>query len=100
VHGVWPPAQIDHVNRGTANNAIAELRLATHSQNQRNKTNQKNNTSGYKGVSFRKDMGRYDARIKVNGKSIHLGFFDDPRLAHAAYVAAARKHFGAYARFT
>ena len=61
---------------------------------------ERNNTSGYKGVSFHKDTGMYRARIMVRGVSIHLGAFRRPELAHAAYCEAAKKHFGEFARFS
>ena len=41
----------------------------------RNQRMQKNNTSGYKGVYFKKDNNKYQAQIKVNKKRIHLGRF-------------------------
>ena len=50
-------------------------RWATSIIQNRNKRIGKDNTSGYKGVSYNKETGRYRARIKVNKKSIHLGYF-------------------------
>ena len=41
----------------------------------RNKRISKNNTSGYKGVSYNKSRGKYIAKIYVNKKNIHLGYF-------------------------
>ena len=41
----------------------------------RNTRIQKNNISGYKGVSYNKRQGDYRAQIRVNLKSIHLGYF-------------------------
>ena len=88
---------VDHVDRDPVNNRRFNLRLATHAENMRNRTRQSNNRSGYKGVYLRPDTGRWYAGIRVNGKKIHLGVFDDPRIAHEAYCAAAKKHFGAFA---
>lgn len=42
--------------------------------------------------------GKYQAQIKVNYRSIYLGLFPTARAAHAAYIAAARKYFGEFAR--
>jgi hypothetical protein len=46
--------QVDHIDRNKANNCYQNLRWTTNSGNGRNKTKQKNNTSGYTGVTFRK----------------------------------------------
>ncbi|TPL66647.1 hypothetical protein FJ949_09790 [Mesorhizobium sp. B2-4-1] len=57
-----------------------------------------NNTSGFKGVTVT-PKGRYVARIKARSKHIHLGVFDTPEQAHAAYCQAANTHFGEFARY-
>jgi hypothetical protein len=63
------------------------LRAVTHKQNQENrKGNQKNNTSGYRGVWLHKPSGRWIARVKHHGKVHHLGQFDD---VHEAGKVAA-----------
>ena len=41
----------------------------------RNQRISKNNTSGYKGVSFKKDNNKYVVRIVIKSKLIHLGYF-------------------------
>ena len=41
----------------------------------RNQRIAKNNTSGYKGVCYYKGNNKYIARIRVNKKLIHLGYF-------------------------
>lgn len=50
-------------------------RWTTQTIQNRNKRIQTNNTSGYKGVSYNKKMSRYRAKINVNKKRIHLGYF-------------------------
>lgn len=47
-----------------------------------------------KGVSFHKRDKKYQSRISINGKEKHLGSFKTEAEAHAAYMKAARKHFG------
>jgi hypothetical protein len=37
-------------------------------------------------------------QLIYNGKSINLGHYDDPMVAHAVYMNAARSHFGEHAR--
>ena len=41
----------------------------------RNQRMQKNNTSGFKGVSYNKRAGSYQTCIQINSKKIHLGYF-------------------------
>lgn len=102
VNGEWPPLDLDHEDNDPSNNRIANLRPATGSQNQGNKRKPRSNTSGYKGVSWfkykHKDGGKWHAQIMKAGKRVHLGFFDDPEQAHAAYVEAAQRLQGEFAR--
>lgn len=98
VNGRWPAAFIDHINGNRADNRIANLREATQSQNQQNRGLTKHNTSGRKGVSWRRDIRKWSAQIAVSSKQIFLGYFTCPDAAAAAYEAAARKYHGEFAR--
>ncbi len=98
IHGAVPQGmEIDHINGITTDNRIANLRLATHQQNIVNGRHRKNNTSGKKGVIRHRD-GRWRARIHVSGKNVHLGCFTYIENAHHAYMVAARRFFGEFAR--
>ena len=94
--GEWGRPAIDHRDGNSTNNRWSNLRRATPSQNNANRRRPRHNTSGYKGVYFR--WGFWRACIKRNGRRIYLGVFATPEEAHAAYVAAARKLFGEFAR--
>jgi len=82
---------IDHINRVKTDNRIQNLRLATNAQNTQNVTKYKINTSGYKGVHYRKDVEKWVARISIDNKRIHLGFYETAELAGEAYKSAAEK---------
>lgn len=99
VHGEWPDGNLDHIDCDRSNNRIANLRLATRTQNGGNSRKSKRNTSGFKGVSWNKDTGRWMANIQFNARPTYLGLFDTREAAHAAYCEAAQKHFGEFARF-
>ena len=88
--GEWPADQIDHINGERADNRFANLREATNAQNVQNRRKQRNNTSGYPGVSW--FQTKWQAHIRINGKLKHLGCFDNPKTAHDAYLKAKREH--------
>lgn len=87
----------DHENGEGTDNRRENLRLASSLQNAQNKGMRKDNTSGFKGVSYRKDTGRYVARIYVNKLCIRLGNFATAEDASDAYKQAAIEFFGNYA---
>lgn len=94
VYGLFPDGLIDHRNRVKDDNAIGNLREATHNQNGQNKKTLRN---GLKGAT-RHCHGRWQSQIRVRGRVVYLGLFDSEEDAHAAYSAAARKHHGEFAR--
>lgn len=98
VHGEWPPEQIDHIDMVRDNNAIANLRLATNSQNTMNRGPQSNNACGIKGVRLHKASGLWNARIAVNGKVHSLGYFKTAEEAGAAHQGALHALHGDFSR--
>ena len=87
--------QVDHINRDRLDNRRHNLRFATRSQNQANKGRSRNNRSGYKGVGFH--AGKWSARIRYQGKQLHLGHYDDVVEAAWVYDAAAVALYKAFA---
>lgn len=94
--GEWPEEMIDHVDRDRANCRWENLRLANQSQQNANQALRSDNTSGTRGVRFRKSTGKWLARIKVDGKEKHIGVFTSKDAAAAAYRNAAIKTFGQF----
>lgn len=92
-----PNMVVDHKNGDGLDNRRSNIRLATAKQNARNQRISKCNTSGYKGVSLGSDGKKFQARIRVNSRLIHLGTFDDLVEGAKAYNEAALKFFGEFA---
>jgi hypothetical protein len=88
----------DHINCLTHDNRRSNLRLATHAENGYNRSRQRNNTSGYKGVCWDKAHHKWLAQIKLNYKNIYLGYYDDSRDAALIYDCAAKKLYGRFAK--
>lgn len=91
-------AEVDHINGVKLDNRRENLRPATQLQQSYNCAKPSNNISGYKGVHFNKNYGKWQAGVRKNGKTIYLGLFDDLKDAARAYNEAAKKHFGEFAR--
>lgn len=92
------PHEIDHIDGDCGNNRIKNLRTCSRSQNCGNTRKHKNNTSGYKGVTFHSQTGKWRAKICVEGNHISLGLYDSAAAAHSAYAGAAFKIFKEFAR--
>lgn len=91
--------EIDHINLDTLDNRRCNIRYCTHQQNQMNQPLQRNNTSGVSGVSYYPPRHKFRARIKVNQKEIHLGYFDTFEDAVKARNIGMLCMFGQYGRF-
>jgi hypothetical protein len=87
--------QVDHINRNRTDNRRSNLRYATRTQNQANKNKQKNNQSGYKGVS--RHQTKWEARIKYRDKKLYLGRYLHPITAALVYDCASRLLYGNFA---
>jgi hypothetical protein len=88
--------EVDHINHETQNNTVNNLRWATSSQNQHNKKISSNNSSGFKGICFHKLKQKWYARIILNYKSIHIGYFDELSDAEMAIKEARERLHGEY----
>ena len=96
--GFGNPHQVDHKDRTlTLDNRRENLRIATGSQNSCNRGIQKNNKSGFLGVSWSTQVGKWKSQITVNRKNKLLGYFATPELAAIARDEAALKYDGSFA---
>jgi len=96
--GVMPDFQIDHEDGIKTNNSWINLRPCNSSNNQANSGLRKNNTSGFKGVSFIKKSGKFMASIKHNYRLKNLGLFDSAEIAAIVYDITAMELFGKFAK--
>lgn len=78
---------VDHIDGNPRNNKKSNLRICSQGENLLNKSFMSNNTSGFIGVSYRKDRNRYDPEIRLQGKRCHLGY--TKTLEEAVY----KRHF-------
>ena len=97
VHGAMPPGHIDHIDGDPTNNRIANLRLATRSENCSN-SRPRPSISGLKGAHWRAQRKTWVCKIQKDGKRFYFGDFATAEEAHAAYVKAAAELHGEFAR--
>jgi hypothetical protein len=77
----WPEKVIDHINGVKDDNRLDNLQDVSQNRNIQ-KANSKVGASGYRNV--RKIYNRYQASIKVSGKTIHIGMYGSAEEAYAS----------------
>ena len=97
MHHGYLPKYLDHIDGNPSNNKIENLRAATLNQNQYNTKLNKNNNSGYKGVSWCESTNNWRVRIQVNKVSKLIGYFDDLELAGLVAQETRNKYHGEFA---
>lgn len=96
--GEWPDKEVDHINLDKQDNRWVNLRLATRSQNARNCSTYRTNTSGYKGVCFAKDTQKWQVQIRTPEGRKYLGQYHTIEEAAAVYQEAAKIYHGDFVR--
>ena len=86
---------VDHIDGNRANNNVSNLRWATYTENCRNSTLSKNNTTGIKGVKKIAE-NKYTAGITISRQVIHLGTFKTLEEAKEARQKKANEIFGEF----
>ena len=90
---------VDHIRQHgdyKVDNRKSELRICTTSQNCMNHVLSNNNTSGYAGVYYYKNINKWYARITANNVVYNLGTFDNFQDAVKARQEAELKYFGEF----
>lgn len=90
-------SEVDHIDRNRLNNRKNNLRICKHSENLRNLSKRKDNTSGFTGVIWCKRNKRWKAQICLHGKCVYLGSFMSIDDAIACRLKAEKKYFQEYA---
>lgn len=91
VHGRLPDNGIDHINGVTSDNRLQNIREADHSQNGQNQHVVRRNKHGMPGVKWVESRKKWAAKIRVKGKEIHIGLYDCPEDASAAYLSKKKE---------
>ena len=87
----------DHIDRNTLNNRKYNLRLYEKSQNNMNRSLNKNNTSGIIGVCWDKNNKKWIARIGINYKNKLLGSYCNKEEAIKARLKAEKEYYKNFA---
>lgn len=85
---------VDHIYHVKHDNRKSQIRICTNTENCRNASLSKNNSSGVTGVHFDNEKQKWAATIKVNRKTIFLGRFNTIEEATICRKKAQDKYFG------
>lgn len=88
---------VDHINGNGLDNRKSNLRVCEVRNNAANVKTPRNNTSGYKGVHFRKDRSVWIAEIRVNWKLHTVAYTRCKHFAARKYNEKALEYFGEFA---
>lgn len=84
--------QVDHIDGNGLNNTKVNLRLVNNSENHQNR-DAVLGLSKYKGVGWHRRVNKWYAHIKLNGRHMHLGYFDVEEEAARIYDRVALQIF-------
>lgn len=97
-HG-YIPEVVDHIDGNTNNNKIENLRASNKSLNACNSKQNSKNTSGHRNVVWSVACQKWQVKVQLQKRGLHLGVFEDFDLACLVADEARRLYHGTYARF-
>jgi hypothetical protein len=98
MEGNFPQNLVDHANGIPYDNRWLNISHASRAENQRNIGLRIDNKSGFRGVSYYKSRGKYEAYCNTDGKRTKLGYYDTAEAASDAYKAFAKSNYGQFYR--
>lgn len=91
IAGTPPNLETDHTDGDGLNNRRSNLRIVTRNQNMHNRLRKAaGRSSKFRGVSWHKQRGKWQANIMVDGSPSYLGVFASEIEAARAYDSAGR----------
>lgn len=92
-HGEIPSnLVVDHINHDRSDNRIENLRVVEQRTNTKNQSMRITNRSGVNGVRWYEARRKFRAEIKVDRKSISLGYYETIIDAKAARMRAEKEY--------
>jgi hypothetical protein len=88
---------VDHINHDTLDNRKCNLRVCSNQENSMNRKSNKNSSSRFKGVCWKKREKKWISQINANNKNTCLGYFENEIDAAIAYNVSAKCLFGEFA---
>lgn len=96
--GKWPVLEVDHSDNCGSNNKWSNLRAATRSQQLLNTRVRRDNALGIKNVHLHKPSGKYQVKMRIQGKDKSFGYYSDLELADLVATEARDKFHGEFAK--
>lgn len=88
----------DHKNGNKLDNRISNLRICSQEFNNKNVSLRKDNTSGYKGVSWSKQYNKWRVQINIKNKRVIVGYYNNKLYAAYVYNQVCLIHYGSFAK--
>jgi len=95
-HHGYIPDIIDHINGDYLDNRLENLQELNLQLNTSKASMFSHNSSGYRGVRYRKRDNKWIVNIKVDGKGYYVGQYKDLEYAAEVYNYVSKKIFGEY----